>query len=152
MTLASASAPDNALPLDMTIFGGMGDLAMRKLLPALYMAYLHGNLPPSTRILSPGRQQFDRDAYLAHVQEHSRGFIAAANFNDKTWDGFLQLLEYVMLDVQAAPDFSNLAAASRPNAERVFYLSTAPALFTTCLLYTSPSPRDRQKSRMPSSA
>ena len=25
-------------------------------------------------------------------------------------------------------------------------------LFTTCLLYTSPSPRDRQKSRMPSSA
>ena len=23
---------------------------------------------------------------------------------------------------------------------------------TTCLLYTSPSPRDRQKSRMPSSA
>ena len=26
------------------------------------------------------------------------------------------------------------------------------ALFTNCLLYTSPSPRDRQKSRMPSSA
>ena len=26
------------------------------------------------------------------------------------------------------------------------------ALFTDCLLYTSPSPRDRQKSRMPSSA
>ena len=25
-------------------------------------------------------------------------------------------------------------------------------LFSTCLLYTSPSPRDRQKSRMPSSA
>ena len=30
--------------------------------------------------------------------------------------------------------------------------SKAPALLTTCLLYTSPSPRDRQKSRMPSSA
>ena len=26
------------------------------------------------------------------------------------------------------------------------------SLFNTCLLYTSPSPRDRQKSRMPSSA
>ena len=25
-------------------------------------------------------------------------------------------------------------------------------VFDTCLLYTSPSPRDRQKSRMPSSA
>ena len=30
--------------------------------------------------------------------------------------------------------------------------TTVPVLFTHCLLYTSPSPRDRQKSRMPSSA
>ena len=29
---------------------------------------------------------------------------------------------------------------------------TSISLFETCLLYTSPSPRDRQKSRMPSSA
>ena len=28
----------------------------------------------------------------------------------------------------------------------------SPSLYTSCLLYTSPSPRDRQKSRMPSSA
>ena len=31
-------------------------------------------------------------------------------------------------------------------------LSAQHAAYTTCLLYTSPSPRDRQKSRMPSSA
>ena len=31
-------------------------------------------------------------------------------------------------------------------------LGTSPEILTTCLLYTSPSPRDRQKSRMPSSA
>ena len=31
-------------------------------------------------------------------------------------------------------------------------LTGKPALPNTCLLYTSPSPRDRQKSRMPSSA
>ena len=107
MTLSTET--ETGLPLDMTIFGGMGDLAMRKLLPALYMAYLHGNLPASTRIISTGRQDYDRHAYLAHVEEHSRSFIAAENFNDKTWDGFLQLLEYVVLDVQAAPDFAALA-------------------------------------------
>ena len=32
------------------------------------------------------------------------------------------------------------------------YFYKAGVLYTTCLLYTSPSPRDRQKSRMPSSA
>ncbi|MFN3790194.1 glucose-6-phosphate dehydrogenase [Massilia sp.] len=129
--MTSSTDTDNALPLDMIIFGGMGDLAMRKLLPALYMAYLHGNLPPQTRIISTGRQEFDRDAYLRFVEDNSRSFIANDNFNEKTWDGFLQLLEYVRLDVQAAPDFSALAKAAHPGAQRVFYLSTSPSLFTT---------------------
>jgi len=126
-----AKEQDNGLPLDMTIFGGMGDLAMRKLLPALYMAFLHGNLPASTRILSTGRQDFDRAAYLAFVEEHSRSFISAANFNDKSWAGFLDLLVYVRLDVSAAPVFDSLKDASRDGAQRVFYLATAPSLFTT---------------------
>ncbi|HKT94003.1 MAG TPA: glucose-6-phosphate dehydrogenase, partial [Paraburkholderia sp.] len=45
-------------PVDMIIFGGGGDLAARKLLPALYMAHLHGNLPPETRIIAVGRKNW----------------------------------------------------------------------------------------------
>ena len=37
-------------------------------------------------------------------------------------------------------------------AAGVAALASAVALYSPCLLYTSPSPRDRQKSRMPSSA
>ncbi|EKU80138.1 glucose-6-phosphate 1-dehydrogenase [Massilia sp. UYP32] len=129
--MSTSNEQDNGLPLDMTIFGGMGDLAMRKLLPALYMAFLHGNLPPSTRILSTGRQDYDRAAYLAFVEEHSRSFISAANFNEKSWAGFLDLLVYVRLDVSNAEIFDTLRDASRDGAQRVFYLATAPALFTT---------------------
>ena len=44
----------------------------------------------------------------------------------------------------------------RPPQKEVAYLSAefliGPQLNNNCLLYTSPSPRDRQKSRMPSSA
>ena len=37
--------------------------------------------------------------------------------------------------------------------EAPFYFTKSPTtLVMACLLYTSPSPRDRQKSRMPSSA
>jgi len=129
--MSTSTENDNGLPLDMTIFGGMGDLAMRKLLPALYMAFLHGNLPPSTRILSTGRQDFDRAAYLAFVEEHSRSFISAANFNERSWAGFLDLLVYVRVDVAAAEIFDTLRDASREGAQRVFYLATAPSLFTT---------------------
>jgi glucose-6-phosphate 1-dehydrogenase len=128
MTSSTPTGP--GLPLDMIIFGGMGDLAVRKLLPALYMAHLHGNLPPGTRIVSTGRQQFDRNAYLAFVEEKSRPFVADANFADEAWRGFLQLLEFVRVDVEK-DDLAALAAASRAGAERVFYLATAPSLFTT---------------------
>jgi len=126
-----ANQHNDGLPLDMTIFGGMGDLAMRKLLPALYMAFLHGNLPPSTRILSTGRQDYDRAGYLAFVEEHSRSFISGANFNEKSWAGFLDLLVYVRLDVSNTEIFDTLKDASRDGAQRVFYLATAPSLFTT---------------------
>ena len=36
--------------------------------------------------------------------------------------------------------------------ESLFFAGSVMLLFEPCLLYTSPSPRDRQKSRMPSSA
>ena len=44
-TSSPASVAASATPLDLVIFGGVGDLSVRKLLPALYMAHLHNNLP-----------------------------------------------------------------------------------------------------------
>ncbi len=101
----------------MIIFGGMGDLAMRKLLPALYMAYLHGNLPPSTRIRPPAARPWRAKP----TWPSSRSIRAPSSqrrelSTTSTWQSFLQLLDYVALDVQAAPDFAALAAASRAGA------------------------------------
>ena len=45
-----------------------------------------------------------------------------------------------------------LTAAFDGNLNTIFAMSYAGGMIWTCLLYTSPSPRDRQKSRMPSSA
>ena len=71
-----------AAPLDLVIFGGVGDLSVRKLLPALYMAHLHNNLPESTRIHALGRQAWDRAAFLAFIQEKVPGFIGSKAYND----------------------------------------------------------------------
>ena len=68
MTTQHASASSN-LPLDMIIFGGTGDLSFRKLLPALYMAHLHCNLPPDTRILTIGRKPWSREEYIHEFME-----------------------------------------------------------------------------------
>ena len=52
----------------------------------------------------------------------------------------------------AKKDFVLLTNAPRPNATVINFLKKMGLKKYFCLLYTSPSPRDRQKSRMPSSA
>ena len=51
------------------IFGGAGDLASRKLLPALYNLAIDGLLPPATAIVGAGRKAFDDNAYRAFARE-----------------------------------------------------------------------------------
>jgi len=41
---------------DVVIFGGVGDLAMRKLLPALYHLDMDGLLAPTTRVVGASRR------------------------------------------------------------------------------------------------
>ncbi|RJF92359.1 glucose-6-phosphate dehydrogenase [Noviherbaspirillum saxi] len=129
--MSTHSPHTSALPLDMMIFGGTGDLAARKLLPALYMAHLHGNLPQKTSIVALGRQAYSRNDYIEFVENMSRPFIGKMNFDESAWAGFLGLLDYLCVDVINDPDFTSLARVSDAGAERVFYLATAPTLFTT---------------------
>ena len=47
---------------------GTGDLALRKLLPALYHRDLEGQLPADTRILGVSRSELDDDGWRAEVR------------------------------------------------------------------------------------
>ncbi|GAB3497409.1 glucose-6-phosphate dehydrogenase [Curvibacter fontanus] len=115
--------------LDIVIFGGTGDLAFRKLLPALYMAHLHDRLPASTRIVGIGRQAWGRDAYLRFIEEKSVEFIESEAWSQADWQRFMARLDYVDLDVTQAAAYGKLQQALSPDALRVFYLATAPNLF-----------------------
>ena len=126
---ASTSRSAPAGPLDLVIFGGVGDLSVRKLLPALYMAHLHNNLPAATRIHALGRQSWDRAAFVAFIQDKVRGFIEDKAFAEATWASFLERLNYVSVDATQAQDFTALAAALQSGSDRVYYLATAPTLF-----------------------
>ena len=124
------NSPTPDAPLDLVIFGGAGDLSVRKLLPALYMAHLHQTLPEATRILALGRHDWDRAAFTAFIDEQVRGFIAPDALDTLGWQSFMQRLSYVRLDATRPEDYAALAAALRPGADRVYYLATAPTLFT----------------------
>jgi glucose-6-phosphate 1-dehydrogenase len=116
--------------VDIVIFGGAGDLSFRKLLPALYMAHLHTRLETNTRIIAVGRQKWTRDEYLAFIDRQSPAFIEESAFNADDWRIFLKRLNYVSMDVTQASDYAQLKTLCDAPALRVFYLATAPDLFT----------------------
>src|SRR5678809_1492820 len=77
--------------------------------------------------------------------------------NDKVKEELL-LLERKWLDAEFKLDTSYISTLMDPNfidisADHIHNKQQAlRGMYNNCLLYTSPSPRDRQKSRMPSSA
>jgi glucose-6-phosphate 1-dehydrogenase len=123
--------PSNTLPdFDLVLFGGTGDLAMRKLLPALFLRHAAGQFPAHARIVSVARANIGREGYLAQVEQSTREFLPVG-FDATRWTAFSRALDYLELDASVPDDYRKLAArlAAQPADTRVFFLSTAPSLF-----------------------
>nr|WP_282959185.1 glucose-6-phosphate dehydrogenase [Azoarcus sp. L1K30] len=115
----------------MILFGGSGDLAMRKLLPALYFRHRDTADTAGWRIIGVGLEDLSRDAYIAAAQASCRKFVGAKNFDDAAWHAFAASLDYVPLNARSPADYGRLrdVVDRAPAATRVFYLATAPSLF-----------------------
>jgi len=115
---------------DLVLFGGTGDLAMRKLLPALYRRLIAGQIPRESRIIGVGRSDLTSAEYLALVEETCRKYLGK-EFDVKQWEQFSRQVRYAKIDVQSDSDFEALRESlqGREGNVRVFFLSTAPDLF-----------------------
>src|SRR3954454_16402682 len=122
-------------PTTLVIFGGTGDLAQRKLLPALYNLAHEGQLPERFNLISFARRDQPHDEYQQMAREsivkHSR-----TTPNPEVLDGLLENVRYVpgaFDDPPAYEQLEKLAADFDERAgivfNRVFYLSTAPQFF-----------------------
>src|SRR3990172_4479928 len=83
-----------AQPCTLVIFGGSGDLARRKLVPAVYNLLLDGVLPPNYAVLGVGRQQMSDPEFHAALREgiekHSRQALV-----DGKWQEFSRRLFFL---------------------------------------------------------
>src|SRR5690349_13829392 len=121
----------HSLPtFDLILFGGTGDLAMRKLLPALYRRSCAGQIGKDSRIIGAARSKLSRDEYLEQVRTSCETHIGSA-FDAAKWSQFSECLQYVRVDAQDDSDFGRLAEVLRGQEGRVraFFLSTRPDLF-----------------------
>jgi len=121
--------------VDVVIFGGAGDLALRKLLPALYRAHRENSLSNDCRIVAVCRTAEEVDSYLSRVERSLETFLCSTECSSADWDSFRQRLIPLTLDiVNVAEGWSALTKvlAQRELAERVFYMAIPPSLYGIC--------------------
>lgn len=124
----------NLAPCVFVIFGATGDLARRKLFPALYNLMAEGLLPEHFAVVGVGRRVEHEDTFKEEVWRSIERFSRKVDPN--LADTFLQLIHYLRFDLSDAEGFRRLEAslaeldASRETAgNRVFFLSVGPGQF-----------------------
>jgi len=118
-------------PFDLVIFGGTGDLARRKLLPALFHRDHDGQFSDDSRIVAVSRGALSDSDFIRFVHDALHEHLGEGAFAPETWQRFASRLHYQQLDVTTADGWAELAGqltASEQNI-RVFYLATLPSLF-----------------------
>jgi glucose-6-phosphate 1-dehydrogenase len=124
-----------SVPTVFVIFGATGDLAQRKLLPAIYNLAVRGLLPPRFAVVGYARTEMTDEEYRnfakAAIESHSRTPI-----DEHFWPAFAGLLRYQPGGFDDDAHFHALAEMlERVDAEhgtegnRVYYLSTPSSFF-----------------------
>jgi glucose-6-phosphate 1-dehydrogenase len=120
------------MSFDLVLFGGTGDLAWRKLMPALFQAFRHGTLPEGGRIFGVARDSLSDEQYRALIRSRFDEVELAKRPTAQEFDRFAALLHFIRMDLSQPADYARLAATLRERKADtvVMYLATAPSLFT----------------------
>ena len=116
---------------DMVLFGGTGDLVMRKLLPALYHQHRDGMLSKDSRVIAVAPNDLSRADFRALAEKGVPSFSAPPTIT-RTWQAFSRRIHYLPLDANQRASLLRCKPCwtKRRTRVRVFYLSTSPTLFT----------------------
>ena len=115
-------------PFDLVVFGGTGDLAYRKLYPALYNREKSDQFTDPTRIIGVSRRPMEREAFRAAVREALSKYGDGEPGSPEILERFLNRLDYVSAD--ASTDLGPLRERLGPEERiRAFYTATGPDLF-----------------------
>jgi glucose-6-phosphate 1-dehydrogenase len=119
----------------VVIFGGAGDLAHRKLLPALYNLHVDGVLPARLAIAGVGRKEMSDEAYRAFAKDGVAKF-SRRPIDEAAWGAFASILFFITADLDDDRGLATLGARldiiehERGEAgDRIYYLAIPPTLF-----------------------
>ncbi|MFW7377190.1 MAG: glucose-6-phosphate dehydrogenase [Oligoflexus sp.] len=114
----------------LLIFGANGDLAMRKLYPALFRLF-HDRPDAVGLIIGISRHDVSGSVFLETVYTNLRRYLQADELDDESWQRFRQKLCYLAVDVTSPTSFETVKQVidQATVAPLVVYLATDPWLF-----------------------
>ncbi len=123
-------------PSILVLFGATGDLAHRKVLPALYHLWRTNLLPHEFVLLAIGRRAYEDDAFRTEIRASLEQFSRILPLDEAAWSTFREHIRYHQMDFGDATGFEGLAprldeldeeAGTRGN--HCIYLATQPSQF-----------------------
>ncbi|MGJ8693179.1 MAG: glucose-6-phosphate dehydrogenase [Thalassotalea sp.] len=121
---------ENQAASEIVIFGALGDLSRRKLLPSLYQLDRTGLINEESRIICVARQDHDTAALIEIVKENFAKFVKEDDIEAEVFERFLNRLVYQRVNLTEVKSYLGLAdVVANGHDTRIYYFSTAPSLF-----------------------
>ncbi|AWX57090.1 glucose-6-phosphate dehydrogenase [Brevibacillus brevis] len=122
--------------MTFVLFGATGDLAKRKIFPALFNLYVDQKLPAAFSIIGVGRRVWSDNEFQESVRQSVHEFSRRAQIDSRELDVFLSACCYAEVDVmepRAYVTLHDLVLKKEQELQipqnRMFYLSVAPQFF-----------------------
>ncbi|EQA7360736.1 glucose-6-phosphate dehydrogenase [Pseudomonas aeruginosa] len=117
------------LPCTLALFGALGDLALRKLFPALYQLDRENLLHRDTRVLALARDEGAAAEHLATLEQRLRLAVPAKEWDDVVWQRFRERLDYLSMDFLDPQAYVGLREAVDDELPLVAYFATPASVF-----------------------
>lgn len=111
----------------LVLFGASGDLAHKKILPALYKMTSRGNL--DAPVVGVALSGWDREQFVAHARDAVQQHVGAVD--ETVFNHFASLLRYVEGDYRDPQTFKSLREALEGSTHPLYYLAIPPSMFET---------------------
>lgn len=125
-------------PTIFIIFGGTGDLAWRKLIPALYNLYLDNWMPQHFAVIGNGRSELTDKKFRDNLRDGVDKFSRRGKADNESWKKFEQNIFFQQADIKDNNTYKDLGERIaglkkewKAEANVIFYLAVAPRFFMT---------------------
>ena len=125
---------DRKHPLSIVVVGASGDLARKKIFPALFALYCQGHLPDDFNIFGFARSSYTNEAFRSKIQEKlTCRYVPGESCEDRMTE-FLGRCSYVTGQYASENSFLDLFQAMQAvepprDTNRFFYLAIPPSIF-----------------------